>query len=41
MRPGMGHTLGPAASPIDDLGRAPDAATYVGVAEWLAANLAR
>jgi hypothetical protein len=26
---------------IDDLGRAPDAATYVGVAEWLAANLAR
>ncbi len=41
MLPGMGHTLGPAASPIDDLGRAPDAATYVGVAEWLAANLAR
>lgn len=38
---GTGHTLGAAASAIDDLGRAPDAATYVGVAEWLAQNLAR
>jgi uncharacterized protein len=36
--PGAGHTLGPAASPIDDCGRAPDASVLVPVADWLAAH---
>lgn len=36
--PGVGHTLGPAASCIDDCGRAPDEAVLVSIAEWLAAR---
>ena len=34
--PGKGHTLGPAASLVDDCGRPPDAATFARVAGWLA-----
>lgn len=34
--PGLGHTLGPAASRIDDCGRAPSEAVFVPVAGWLA-----
>lgn len=33
--PGLGHTLGPAASLIDDAGRAPSEATLAEVADWL------
>lgn len=39
--PGTGHTLGAASSPVDDLGRAPDATVFVGVAEWLTAAMPR
>jgi uncharacterized protein len=38
--PGRGHTLGPAASLIDDCGRPPDDATFVRVASWLAEHSA-
>ncbi len=37
--PGLGHTLGPAASLIDDCGRAPTEATLAPVAAWLAARV--
>lgn len=36
---GLGHTLGPAASPFDDCGRAPAEATLAPVAGWLAAHV--
>jgi pimeloyl-ACP methyl ester carboxylesterase len=35
---GLGHTLGPAASLVDDCGRAPAEATLAPVAGWLAAR---
>lgn len=38
---GLGHTLGPAASLVDDCGRAPAAATLLPIAGWLAAHAAR
>ncbi|MBL8730603.1 MAG: alpha/beta hydrolase [Planctomycetes bacterium] len=37
--PGLGHTLGPAASLFDDCGRAPTTATLAPVAGWLAAHV--
>lgn len=37
--PGLGHTLGPAASPIDDHGRAPDEAVLLREAGWLKARV--
>jgi hypothetical protein len=39
--PGAGHTLGPAASMIDDCGRAPAEAALVPIAQWLAARAGR
>jgi hypothetical protein len=39
--PALGHTLGPAASLIDDAGRAPSEATLVPIAEWLGDALSR
>ncbi|MFO1032024.1 MAG: alpha/beta fold hydrolase [Planctomycetota bacterium] len=36
--PGCGHTLGPAASLVDDHGRAPAEAVLVEVAHWIAAR---
>lgn len=33
--PGLGHTLGPAASLVDDCGRAPSEATLAPIAAWL------
>jgi len=38
---GRGHTLGPAASLVDDRGRIPDAATLLPIAAWLAAHARR
>lgn len=38
---GRGHTLGPAASLVDDRGRMPDEATLLPIAAWLAAHCRR
>jgi hypothetical protein len=38
---GRGHTLGPAASLVDDRGRMPDEATLLPIAAWLAAHARR
>lgn len=39
--PGRGHTLGPAASLVDDRGRMPDEATLLPIASWLARHARR
>lgn len=39
--PGRGHTLGPAASLVDDRGRLPDDATLLPIAGWLARHARR
>ena len=38
--PGLGHTLGPAASCVDDRGRAPAETTLVQIATWIVARAA-